>query len=176
MPSPKLPFVKDYTQALYGLVGIGLIFGILSWTNYISPGIRLSKANKSYKKMLVKSSNASQKVAYLSEQLERIEGAKGRLYHRGNLLRSITSFCEQHHLAITGLPAVEKHQNDGYVYLTDKIEVQGRFKDMVQLAYLLEQEQKMGNISSFSFRKTIDRIERKEYLKATIILRNLKSE
>jgi len=89
------------------------------------------------------------------------------------LLEKVTAFCRKHRLLITSFPEAGEQIRSNYAVLTHQIEVEGAYKDMVKLVYMLEQIEVMGVVSSLKFATYKDRRSKQKKLKAKLVLRNL---
>ena len=78
-------------------------------------------------------------------------------------------------MLITSFPEAEQSNQNNYTVLTHVIEIEGYYKEIVQLVYMLEQEEVLGIISSLKFQTYKDRVSKKRKLKVNIVLRNLES-
>jgi hypothetical protein len=59
--------------------------------------------------------------------------------------------------------------------VTNRIEVEGGYKDIVKLVYTLEELEKLGNVSSMRVYLAKDRALKKMVLRSSIIFRTLKT-
>lgn len=175
MPKPKLAFIGNYRKGLYYLAVALAVLMLLSWFMNIKPTYVLWKANKKYRADLLRADNATSEIADLERQLESLERVAIKSHDRDMLLQSVTSFCKDKGMLIRNFPATERNREKGVVYLTNLIEVEGEYKDIVRLAYMLEHERMLGSIASLKFNAVEDRVEKKTRLRGSIILRNMES-
>lgn len=175
MPKPKIRFIQNYKQGLKILMIALLALLLISWLMNINPTYKLYKANQKYQSKLKQSENADNEIVDLKNRLESLAKVAIKSYDRDVLLESVTTFCKSKNMLIKNFPATEKNALNGIEYMTNVIEVEGSYKNIVELAYMLEHEKMLGSVASLKFNSLEDRIEKKTYLLGSIILRNIKS-
>ncbi len=173
MPKPDISFLKDYRQALYALLIGFLLLAVLSWQLNFKKTFNLWKANQKYKERLEASVHSSSQIPLLEKQKKQMEASALRTYDRDLLLEKVSEFCKNNKMLLLNFPETERHDANNIVYMTNLIEVQGSYKDILQLAYLLEYSERMGAVVSLKFNRVEDRMEKKTWLRGSIILRNI---
>jgi hypothetical protein len=134
------------------------------FANYRSNAAKISMA-----------ANAPARIASLQKRLANTQETSMQPYNRERLLEKVTDFCRENNLLIRSFPeGLVANQNENKV-VSNQIEVEGGYKDMVRLAYLLEMEEKQGSISSLKFYLYKDRVAKRTVLRNLIVLRNLES-
>lgn len=97
------------------------------------------------------------------------------IYDRETLFEVVNTFCRENQLSLTNFPPeIRKEQND-YRIITNEIEVQGKYANMVRLAYELEFVKQLGHIASTTFKREQNRQTKRTELKGTIYLQNLQN-
>lgn len=104
-----------------------------------------------------------------------MQGTSQRPYNREYLLAQLTGFCRAHNLLIKTFPQARRQEQNKIPIYTNQIEVEGKYKDIVKLAYMIEQEQLLGAVATLKFYTIKDRLTKKTYLRAKIILRSLEA-
>src|SRR5690606_18478317 len=96
-------------------------------------------------------------------------------YHRETLLEKITSFSSGHDLLVKSFPEANILASNEANVITNHVEVEGGYLDMVKLLYELEEKEMLGSVSSVKFNMVKDRQQKKIVLRSSIILRNLEN-
>ena len=129
--------------------------------------------NKSHAALAI---SAPYEIEKYRRQLSTLQHSSIQPYKREHLLERLTAFCRDHDLLIKSFPEAILLSEGVYQVITNQFELEGSYSDMVQLVYLLEEKEKLGNISSIKFYLYKDKIKKKELLRSHIILRNLKEQ
>ncbi|MBI1227732.1 MAG: hypothetical protein GC192_21035 [Bacteroidetes bacterium] len=153
------------------LVGVCILIFQLS----ISRTLKIYSNYRNDEDKIKLAANASIRIDTLQKKLISIQASSIRPYNREKLLEYVTGFCRNKELLIRSFPeALVADQNKSEV-ITNQIEVEGSFKEMVQLVYLLEVMEKQGSISSLKFYLYKDRLMKRTVLRSLITIRNLES-
>lgn len=168
-----LSFLATYRQHnLFLLLATILLSGAVyyfsflrTWGNYQTYRQTVQDINRA--------KNVQNEIAKYEQALAQWEQSSLQKYDREKLLELVTNFCRTHQLLIKTYPEAERVKENGFPVVTNEIEVEGAFKDMVTLVYLLEHQEKIGSIASLQFFRHKDRRKRQEVLRGRIILRNL---
>lgn len=161
---------KQRNLLLLGASGLLLIFVI---TVSCRPTLQARQKHRLMQQQISRAATASQQMQQLETQMAELKAFSIAPYKRELLLESVTSFCREKGLMVTAFPQAERLKQGEATVVTHQIEVQGSYEAMVQLVYLLEQEDRLGAVSSLRFFKYKDRKARKQRLRANITLRNL---
>ncbi|MGB1217402.1 MAG: hypothetical protein ACPG5P_05975 [Saprospiraceae bacterium] len=175
MPKTQLPFVKDYKQGLYGLLLVFSLLFIVSFLVSWRPTFQAWKGSQKYKERLRVSQGAMNRIPILEKQLKEWESLSIHEYDRDLLIEKLSRFCKENDLLIRDFPSTDKDEQGGVLFYTNRIEVEGQFKDITRLIYMLEHRERLGTVVSTDFQKGKDRITKKNYLRGIITLRNIKS-
>lgn len=89
------------------------------------------------------------------------------------LLETISTYCRQHHVVLSELPASVEYKEGNFEIGTYKIKLEGRFIPMLKMIYLLEKQSKIGRVSSVDFNMTYDYKRKKEILYMTVYIQNI---
>ncbi|HWY38184.1 MAG TPA: hypothetical protein VNY73_06465 [Bacteroidia bacterium] len=89
------------------------------------------------------------------------------------LLDNITEYCNSNGCTIKEIPAAAQAVNNGYEIETYFITLEGSFKQLLSLAYLLEQKKKTGgHIASLLFQVTKNNNTKKQELLLTLYVQH----
>ena len=123
---------------------------------------------------------APERLAEIKKQLNdldqsiRTEEVDNALF-QSSLLETVSEFCRTNDLVIKDFPQTMERQVQDFTIEQNKIVVAGDFKSALKLAYLLEQEQKIGQVISSDFKMTMDRPTKRKFLQTTIYFQKIKS-
>lgn len=148
-----------------------LIFIIFKWN--VSRTVQLYRRNLALQEKLALAAQAPDEILVLQNDLEFLKNAALKPYNRGHLLAILSGFCRENGLLIRSFPEEALVKMGEYAVVTNNIEVEGDFYAMLNLAYLLEREEKIGNINSLSFYSVEDRYEKTTRLHGRLIIRNV---
>ena len=166
-------YISTYRQKNIALLGAILFFGMLIYLVSIQRTLSSYNSYQQKKEQLSRVSNANQLIAQYQSELAQFQQNTQQSYNRENLLEEVTTFCREHRLLVKTFPQAQRVKENNYPIITNKIQVEGDYKEVVKLAYLLEQEQRLGSISSLQFFTYKDRYKKKKLLRANIVLRNI---
>lgn len=169
-----IPLLKSYRQHNIALGVVVVLVLVLVYKGSISRTIHYSQANKSLKANIERAASAPAEITQLQTQLAKLQHSALKPYDRERLLEVVTTFCRENGLLVKTFPQAKSNQQNDSEIVTNEIEVEGSYQSIVKLVYLLEQQEKLGSVSSLTFSIHKDRITRKISLHATIIFRNLK--
>lgn len=167
---------KSYKQQNLLLLAVALLLGLVVFKFNIQRTYREYQRFQEGKSQLLRASSAVEETVGLKEQLNSLQETAIRPYKRENLLEKVTSFCRNNNLLVKSFPEEELYSqgNDSQV-VTNRIEVEGGYKDIVKLVYTLEELEKLGNVSSMRVYLAKDRALKKMVLRSNIVFRNLKT-
>ena len=166
-------FLNSYRQHTYALLATGVLLFLLIYTVSIKRTLNLRGEYVLAKEKIALANNANQQINTYNQKLAALNSGGLQPYNRPLLLEEVTSFCKAEGLLIRSFPQAEEKEEENYTIITDKIEVEGTYKGMVQLVHMLEQEERLGSVSSLNFYKYKDRERRREVLRCSIVLRSL---
>ena len=97
-------------------------------------------------------------------------------YKRETLFEEVNTFCRENNLRLVNfIPQASQFEKD-YEIATNTVQVEGKYRDMVRLAYNLEYSHQISHLSSVQFQLIQDRRLKRTYLLATFILQNIVSQ
>jgi len=122
--------------------------------------------------------NAPVKAAALQKQLMEIDNLLGVQEQPGNvqqaLLGVITGYCQENSTVLREFPRTVYNEEKDLIVETNVFTVEGSFAQLLKLVYLLEQESRIGKVSSARFFMKKDPVTHTTALNATIYLQNIK--
>ncbi|MEM8908239.1 MAG: hypothetical protein AAGD05_10375 [Bacteroidota bacterium] len=169
-PFQSITTYRKKNQYLLG--GTVLLLVLIGWVS-IRPTWALYKESRQLVEEQNRAATAPAEIARYQQQLANLKASTPQPFQRALLLEQVTSFCRQNNLLITAFPEAHQNMRSNYSVLTHEIEVEGAYRDMVRLVYLLEQEATLGVVSSLQFHRFKDRATKKQKLRAKLVLRNL---
>ena len=168
-----LSFLATYKQHNLFLLGALLLMLVFIYTINIKRSVQMYEQYQSKLVQIARASNASKEVAQLKTQLANLKQNSLQAYDRELLLSHITGFCRKNDLLVRAFPKALQNIENGNAIVTNTIEVEGNYKEIVRLVYMIEQEEKLASISSLKLFSEKDRRTKQIRLRARLILRNL---
>ena len=166
-------YLKSYKQKNIALLAAALIGCIAIYFINIKKTISHYQGYQNKKEQLSRVSNADELITQYQMQLAKFQQKNQKSYDREALLEEVTNFCRANQLLVKTFPQAQRVEQNNYPIITNHIEVEGAYKEIVKLVYLLEYEEKLGSVGSLKFYTKKDRYKKKNFLRANIVLRNL---
>ena len=158
------------------LAGIALFMLIAYWLAFGKTWAAISNSQQ-MQTQLSSASQAWQQIEQYQKQLKTLESEQHNQHFTQNyLFQKVTSFCQEHQLAIQEMPQSKIYEQQDMEILHNPIKVEGTYLPMVQLLYDLEQTQKLGRIVSVEFKLGKNYQTRSKELTADIYLQNIQSK
>ena len=159
----------------------GLFLGFLI-ISLIAYQLSFSKTLENYrqyqinKKILEEAASApSQIQQYQTRLVSYDKQFQQTTYDRATLFEKVNTFCRNNQLNLTNFAPEIRNKQQDYEVITNEIVVRGKYNEMVQLAYHLEQTTQLGHIASSSFKTVKDVQSRRQYLEGSIFLQNIQA-
>ncbi len=95
------------------------------------------------------------------------------LNHQDLLIETISQYCHGHRILLRELPAMNSYKEGDFKVGTYKVVLEGDYKNLLKLVYLLEQKSKIGRVSSVSFTLNFDNKRKKDVLSLSIYVQNI---
>lgn len=168
-------YFSSYKQANLVLLGATVLFGTLIYFASLKRTISNYSSYTQKKEQLKRVSNATQLIAQYQSKLVQFQQQTQQSYNRENLLEQITTYCRTNQLLVKTFPQAQRVKENNYPIITNQIQVEGGYQEIVKLVYLLEYEQRLGTVSALKFFTHRDRYKKKNFLRANIVLRNIES-
>lgn len=122
-------------------------------------------------------SGAPMKAAQLKKQLEEMNSALGVQAKQENvqqaLLGMVTGYCRAENTVLREFPRSVLREEKDLLVETNVFTVEGSFAQLLKLVYHIEQENRIGKVSSLRFFSKKDPKTRTTALNATIYLQNI---
>lgn len=163
---------------LFGIAGVILAF--LTYHN-LSESIETIQGYYSLKKSATDNEYAFQNVTQLEQELNSYNHQLGYLTssdtsNQSRLLAYISEFSSQHKTRINLLPRSISSLENGYEVETNVVQLEGDFKEMLQLLYAIEQEKRLSKVVSVNFELKEDWITKSRRLLATVYFQNIRTQ
>lgn len=169
----KLSFFKTYRQHNLALLGTTVLLLALVYSLSIRRTLTMAQQHKSMRQNIERAASAPSEIQQLRSQLNTLQRSALQSYDREQLLEAITNFCRSNDLLVTTFPEASIVQEGASHIITNEVEVEGAYTQIVRLVYLLEQGEKLGSVSSLAFFTHKNRRTKRMNLRAKITLRNL---
>ncbi len=113
----------------------------------------------------------------LVKQLQQSVGTQSKegLNAKQALLVLLGDYCNKNKTVIRDFPPSEIATHGNVVVETNKFVVEGSFKSLIKLVYLLEQKNVIGKVMSVRYQFKKDKRTRRKALTATIYVKNIKN-
>ena len=161
---------KQKSQAL--LFGSFLLL-VLIYTISIKPTLNLHRDIRMLTTKSAQAVEAPAQIRKIRKELDQLQGSTINLNNKEALLGEITRFCEENNLLIVNLPIASTYEEGNYEVESRELDVQGSFKDVLELVYLIEYQKSLGVISSLSFISKKDLRTKKKRLTGHMVLRSI---
>lgn len=151
-----------------------LLLGVFAYLFSIKNTVDIYGDNKKKEVELMRLQSAPQQIAALESQLSNFENAINKhSYNREEIFESINTFCSSNNLKLSYFHPEQRENSNEIKIITNKIEVEGSYKNIVKLAYEIERIQELGHLSSLNFEKKKERRSKREYLTGILYLRHI---
>lgn len=162
------------------LIAFGFIFLFLIFNFGIRKTIEQYKEYNALKSMQKEASILPQRLAAIRSELEELENETNSNYIGDNiaqpgLLEIITGFGKEHDLVIRDFPQTVEKNIEGYTIDQNKVVMAGSFFNALELIFLLEQKNKMGQVVSLQCRMSVDKPTKKKFLETTFFIQKIRS-
>jgi len=162
-----------YKQKTKALLFGSLLLLVLIYTISIKPTLNLLQDIRMLTNKSGQAVEAPIQIKKIKNELDQLQGKMFNLNDKEALLGEITRFCEENSLLIVNLPVASTYEEGTYEVESRELDVQGSFKDMLKLVYLIEYEKSLGVVSSLSFITKKDLRTKKKRLTGHMVLRSI---
>jgi hypothetical protein len=111
-------------------------------------------------------------VAYQKQITAFKNGERTKPYNREVLFEAVNTFCRSHDIQILKFHPEQRVFDQRFELITNELEVQGSFKDLVKLGWHVEQEEKLGHIASATYHSQEDKRTHKTSLIGRLIIQH----
>lgn len=173
MISSNLSYKHIYYIVIVGVILLAGIAYSFSWSNTIHAITEYYELKGKVENM----KDAPQKIQHLKQQINQMEHLliedKGMDIEQ-LLLEKTTTFCKDNHLTLIEFPQTYTNEYSNYQILTNKIVLEGSFKNQLKFIYDSEQKNKIGMVASVQLTKKREIRTNKISLFSTIYFQNIK--
>lgn len=126
--------------------------------------------------------NAPQQTLELKQKLKTLEKKAGlsqklgSLSHQQYLLEIITHYANQNNCVVRNIPTTNIANENGFAIETLVFKIEGNFKNLLQLVYLLEQKYQVGKIGSVEFNTQTDQKTGRRSLDLTLYIQKISKQ
>lgn len=164
----------DYKKRYQLLLSGAAVFLVIAYWLAFGKTWRLRQEVVQLEQQRSSAGQAWREIEHYEQQLAQLEANQGSgTFSQNQLFQTVTAFCQERQLSIQALPESRIYNEQDLNILHNQIQIQGAFIPMVQLIYLLEQEQSLGRVVSVDFGTKRNPRSRQEELCATIHLQNI---
>lgn len=114
--------------------------------------------------------NLKQKKVYYDSILKKYSLHESSF--QNNLLATLNEFAEKNNVKIVDFLAPHIFKYENYTDFSYQFKLQGNYNDMLRLIYEIETQYRFGEIAHLSFEKKKDFKRNKNFLEASVILKN----
>lgn len=171
---------KDLTykqKNKYLLLG-ALLFAIVAYVTTISNTVKLYKDNTKLESRIGKAENAPSGIADLRRALEGLNGKLNDYLidttkEQEHTLEVVSEFCSKKRLVVKELPKRTVTTEKDFTIITSILKIEGSYVELLRLLNELEYVQKLGRVSSVSWKSSIDSKTKRTVLSMTVFLQNI---
>ncbi len=169
-----------YKNKMRLLLAGSLLLIVIVWQFALKKTIALRSEATRLEEISTGSSASPEEVAQLKSTLSELDaiigtGNTGEKDARRSLLGFLTSYCAEKKILLKNLPETSHKNENGFTVETNIFTLEGAFKDLLGLHYLLEQKNRIGRIASTRYAVRTDPKSKKKILSATLYMQNIKS-
>ncbi len=161
---------KQKTKALF--FGSVLLLALI-YTVSIKRTLNLHRDIRILTSKSAQAVEAPVQIKKIRRELDQLQGNTFNLNNKEALLGEITRFCEKNNLLIVNLPVASTYEEGNYEVESRALDVQGGFKDILELVYLIEYQKSLGVVSSLRFVTKKDPRTKKKRLTGHLVLRSI---
>ena len=162
---------KDRFRALLFLI---CFFLVLIYQLRLKNTLELYHSYKQNKARVESAENAPKLIRQYESEIRKItQRIPKHTYNRQDLFEMVNTFCRSHDLSLVNFyPEMRQEQKEFYT-ITNKIEVQGSYVDILKLSYHLEQ---YGHLASCHFQVEQEKRSKKRKLKCLLYLQHVQTQ
>ena len=154
------------------------MFAVVAYLTTISTTIKLYQDNTTMETKIGKAENAPMGIAAMRKSLE---GLNEKLNHylidttkdQEHTLEMVSEFCTKKSLIVKELPQRKTTSEKNFTIITSTLKIEGNYINLLKLLYELEHFQKLGRVSSVSWKSSIDSKTKKTILIMSVYLQNI---
>lgn len=151
---------------------------VLLWKYSISYTLELISETNYMAGNFYESDQLDEKILSLSQSLGGLEKQLGStdintFEIKQRLLEQTIEFCEKQELELINLPQTHDFKNGQYNLVTNTFIVSGKYKDLTEFCYYLENDSKLSRVISVNYYINKDKATKREKLYAKFYLQNI---
>ena len=152
----------------------GFVFMLLvSYKLSYSKALFQWQESKRLNNELVKAEQAEERIAYYSNLLSQ-SNTTTQAFNEERLFENITLFCEKHLISIINFErSLRFKQGNKYTVCINKLECKGKFVELVQLSYYIENQERLGALNEVKFIKRRNIETKQTELICTLSIQNI---
>ena len=152
-------------------------FLVLFYQLSLKNTLELYQVYQQNKTRMESAENAPMLIRQYESEIQKItQNIPKHTYNRQTLFEMVNTFCSSHNLSLVNFyPEKRKEQNEFYT-ITNKIEVQGSYTNILKLIYHVEQEEQNGHIASCHFQIEQAKRRKKRKLKCLLYLQHVQAQ
>lgn len=162
------------------LLAAGIVVGMIIYSKPLKKTFLLYEEYEHLRELNTVAEDAPKKVEQLKHKLATMDIALGGSRNEDSenvqqqLLGAITRYCQSNALILREFPKTQSNRQNDIEVETNVFIVEGNFKKLLELVYLLEQKERIGKPVSVSFQSKQDSKTKKLALTAAIYVQNVK--
>ncbi len=170
---------KPYKTKILYLLTVFVLLLILSYSLAVKKTFQLKRICKDLKSKIGQVDNAPELISKLSARLNQIDDIVGtsletKVDIQDLIIDEVSHYCQQQNINFRELPARHTFNEKDYLVETHIVRIQGGFKKLVKLLYLIENEYNLGRVSSTRFFTTKNIKTKRTELLLEIYIQNIK--
>ena len=155
-----------------------MIFAVVAYVTAINNTIKLYQENSSLSLKIKKAENAPKGIAEMRKSLE---GLNNKLSHylidttkeQEHTLEVVSEFCTKKQLVVKELPQRKISKEKDFTIITSALKIEGNYTNLLKLLNELEYSQKLGRLSSVTWKSYVDTKTKRTILYMVIYLQNI---
>lgn len=158
------------------LIGLCIAAFLLSWAAYNFSFARTLEVRRQVLKDALRISQLRDAPRQI-EQFEKLlagfnPNQEYSIYNREQFFEEVNIFCRENDLQILYFHPEQRRNVQNFQLITNQLEIQGDFKNIVQLVWHIEHEKRLGHIASASYKTMEDKRTGKIWLTGSFFIQN----
>lgn len=153
------------------LLLLACFFLILIYQLSLKNTINVYHSYQQNRKAVESAENAPLLIKKYQTEIKKItEGIPQQIYNRKKVFELINLFCYNNDLSLMHFYPENREEQKEFYTITNKVDVQGSFINILKLCYYLEQEEQSGHLASCYFQIIKEKRKKKRKLNASLYL------
>jgi hypothetical protein len=163
------------------LIAVTMLTALLVYSFGIKKTMSAYIAYSDAKKKMEFAANAPEMASQLEKKLAGMDTKIGDQNTKEQnttdaLLSLITNYCQNNHAVLREFPQTTIAEAENMTIETNRFTIGGDFSTLLNLAYILEQKNKLGKVASVNYQLKKDFKTKEMLLTATLFLQNIKKK